>query len=235
MAVFTVLTGSGLVTVTLRREADRVVAGEMEQPVPTWAPLPGAEVVLAALGVAESVLPVELYDNGPRHAFVALNDAAQVARLRPDLAALQDAGEFGVSYFALDGDRVKTRMFGPALGVPGDPATGSAAGPLAVHLARHGWTRFGEQITISQGQEVGRPSVLRGSWILRTAATRRPAGCRSGCHAGCGWTSSQRRVVSACRSRMCSRAPGSRRTPAEAPAGRRRVTPGRRDGPSWWF
>jgi len=155
------LTGSGLVTVTLRREADRVVAGEMEQPVPAWAPLPGADVVLAALGVAESALPVELYDNGPRHAFVALNDAAQVARLRPDMAALQDAGEFGVSCFALDGDRVKTRMFGPALGVPEDPATGSAAGPLAVHLARHGWTRFGEQITISQGQEVGRPSVLR--------------------------------------------------------------------------
>lgn len=155
------MTGSGLVTVTLAREDGRVTAGEMEQPVPTWAPLPEADVVLAALDVAQSALPVEVYDNGPRHAFVACNNAAQVARLRPDMAALQAAGEFGVSCFALDGDRVKTRMFGPALGVPEDPATGSAAGPLAVHLARHGWTRFGEQITISQGQEVGRPSVLR--------------------------------------------------------------------------
>jgi trans-2,3-dihydro-3-hydroxyanthranilate isomerase len=51
-------------------------------------------------------------------------------------------------------------MFAPGLGVPEDPATGSAAGPLAVHLARYGWTRYGEQIEISQGAEIGRPSLL---------------------------------------------------------------------------
>jgi trans-2,3-dihydro-3-hydroxyanthranilate isomerase len=52
-------------------------------------------------------------------------------------------------------------MFGPALGVPEDPATGSAAGPLAVHLARHGRTEFGDWIEIRQGEEIGRPSLLR--------------------------------------------------------------------------
>jgi trans-2,3-dihydro-3-hydroxyanthranilate isomerase len=41
-----------------------------------------------------------------------------------------------------------------------DPATGSAAGPLAIHLARHGRIAFGEQIEIRQGAEIGRPSVL---------------------------------------------------------------------------
>ena len=41
-----------------------------------------------------------------------------------------------------------------------DPATGSAAGPLAVHLARHGRIAFAEEIEIRQGAEVGRPSVL---------------------------------------------------------------------------
>jgi trans-2,3-dihydro-3-hydroxyanthranilate isomerase len=41
-----------------------------------------------------------------------------------------------------------------------DPATGSAAGPLAVHLARHGRIGFGEQIEISQGAEINRPSTL---------------------------------------------------------------------------
>jgi trans-2,3-dihydro-3-hydroxyanthranilate isomerase len=51
-------------------------------------------------------------------------------------------------------------MFAPGDGVPEDPATGSAAGPLAVHLARHGWIGFGEEIEISQGAEVGRPSTL---------------------------------------------------------------------------
>jgi trans-2,3-dihydro-3-hydroxyanthranilate isomerase len=42
-----------------------------------------------------------------------------------------------------------------------DPATGSAAGPLAVHLARHGRVPFGSEIEIVQGVEIGRRSVLR--------------------------------------------------------------------------
>jgi trans-2,3-dihydro-3-hydroxyanthranilate isomerase len=51
-------------------------------------------------------------------------------------------------------------MFAPAHGVSEDPATGSAAGPLAVHLARHGRIAFGEEIEIRQGAQVNRPSVL---------------------------------------------------------------------------
>ena len=51
-------------------------------------------------------------------------------------------------------------MFAPEHGVIEDPATGSAAGPLAVHLARHGRIAFGEQIEIHQGAEIGRPSTL---------------------------------------------------------------------------
>jgi len=51
-------------------------------------------------------------------------------------------------------------MFGPSLGVAEDPATGSAAGPLAVHLARHGRIQFGDEIEISQGVELKRPSTL---------------------------------------------------------------------------
>jgi trans-2,3-dihydro-3-hydroxyanthranilate isomerase len=51
-------------------------------------------------------------------------------------------------------------MFAPGDGVPEDPATGSAAGPLALHLARHGRIGFGEEIVISQGAEIGRPSTL---------------------------------------------------------------------------
>ena len=51
-------------------------------------------------------------------------------------------------------------MFAPADGVAEDPATGSAAGPLALHLARHGRIAFGDEIEISQGAEIGRPSTL---------------------------------------------------------------------------
>ena len=51
-------------------------------------------------------------------------------------------------------------MFAPADGVPEDPATGSAAGPLAACVARHGLAPFAEEIVISQGAELGRPSTL---------------------------------------------------------------------------
>jgi trans-2,3-dihydro-3-hydroxyanthranilate isomerase len=54
-------------------------------------------------------------------------------------------------------------MFYPAGGVPEDPATGSAAGPLAVHLARHQQIGFGDEIVIRQGEEIGRPSKLYGT------------------------------------------------------------------------
>jgi trans-2,3-dihydro-3-hydroxyanthranilate isomerase len=154
-------TGSGPVSVAVRRADGRIVFGEMEQPIPTWEPFGEADRLLVALGVQRSRLPVDVYDNGPRHTFVELPDVAAVASLRPDLRAVGELGRVGVSCFALqDGGRVRPRMVGPGLGVAEDPATGSAAGPLAVHLARHGRTAFGQRIEIRQGVEIGRPSLL---------------------------------------------------------------------------
>ncbi len=153
-------TGAGTIAVQLNREDDRIVFGEMAQPIPTWESFERAGELLVALGVKRSELPVEIYDNGPRHVFVAVDDQRAVSELRPDLGAVSELGEVGVSCFATSGTRVRTRMFGPALGVAEDPATGSAAGPLAVHLARHGRIRFGDRIEIRQGAEIGRPSVL---------------------------------------------------------------------------
>jgi trans-2,3-dihydro-3-hydroxyanthranilate isomerase len=153
-------TQMGVVEVTLKRADGRIVFGEMVQPVPTWTAFKHADEVLAAIGVPRSELPIEVYDNGPRHTYVRLPDEAAVAALTPDIGALGRFGAVGVSCFAAEGPRVKTRMFGPGLGMAEDPATGSAAGPLAVHLARHGVVSFGEQLEIRQGAEIGRPSVL---------------------------------------------------------------------------
>lgn len=153
-------TGAGVVSVELRRQDGVVVFGEMEQPLPAWELFDRPDELLAAIGVPVSTLPIEVYDNGPRHTFVGLPDAATVAGLRPDLGALRELGEIGVSCFAVADGHVKTRMFGPGLGVAEDPATGSAAGPLAVHLARHRLTAFGDRIEIRQGAEIGRPSIL---------------------------------------------------------------------------
>jgi trans-2,3-dihydro-3-hydroxyanthranilate isomerase len=153
-------TGAGVVPVALTRDGDRVVYGEMEQPIPSVELFARGDELLRALGVPGSELPVEVYTNGPQHVYVALSDEEAVAAVRPDMAALA-ALPVGVSCFAGAGSRFKTRMFAPGMGVPEDPATGSAAGPLALHLARHGRIGFGEEIEIRQGAEIGRPSLLR--------------------------------------------------------------------------
>jgi trans-2,3-dihydro-3-hydroxyanthranilate isomerase len=152
-------TGSGVVPVVLEREGARIVFGRMSQPVPEWEPFDRADALQELIGV-RSELPVELYHLGPRHVFLALGSEDEVAALTPDFGALARLTDAGVNCFAGSGTSWKTRMFAPADGVPEDPATGSAAGPLAIHLARHGRIRFGEPIEISQGAELGRPSTL---------------------------------------------------------------------------
>jgi trans-2,3-dihydro-3-hydroxyanthranilate isomerase len=154
-------TGSGIVPVRLEREGARLVFGWMTQPLPIVEEYEPTESLLAALGVEESRLPIELYDNGLRHVYVMLGSKDEVASLRPDLRALAELPErVDVNCFAGAGTEWKTRMFAPAGGVPEDPATGSAAGPLACHVVRHGLVEPGTELRISQGAEILRPSVL---------------------------------------------------------------------------
>ena len=154
-------TGSGVVAVELERgESGRIVFGRMSQPLPRIEPFEQSSELLAALGLERSELPVELYDNGIRHVFVALGSEAEVAALAPEQRVLKAFGAIGVNCFAGSGKSWKTPCFVPGLGVGEDPATGSAAGPLALHLARHGAVPFGEEIEIRQGEEIGRPSIL---------------------------------------------------------------------------
>ena len=154
-------TGAGVIPIALTREGGKVVYGEMEQPIPIPEPFPAVAELLAALGVERSALPVEAYPNGPLHVYVALESEEAVVSLAPNMGALAAVGPIGVSCFAGAAPHFKTRMFGPALGVAEDPATGSAAGPLAVHLVRHGWVEPGQPIEIRQGAEIKRPSLLR--------------------------------------------------------------------------
>jgi trans-2,3-dihydro-3-hydroxyanthranilate isomerase len=153
-------TGAGIVPVELERDGPRIVFGLMEQPIPAWQPVLDPAPILAAAGVSGSQLPIERYDLGPGHVYLELGSPEEVAALTPDITALARATNDGVNCFARDGSRWKTRMFAPNHGVVEDAATGSAAGPLAVHLARHGRIAFGERIEISQGLEIGRPSTL---------------------------------------------------------------------------
>ena len=153
-------TEAGVVPVELEREGARISFGWMEQPIPTWEPFAAAADLLQVLGVERSGLPVEQYRLGPDPIFVELPSPEAVAALEPAFGPLGRITPGAVSCFARDGQGWKARVFVPEAGVPEDAATGSAAGPMAIHLMRHGRIGSGEEIVINQGVEIGRPSQL---------------------------------------------------------------------------
>jgi trans-2,3-dihydro-3-hydroxyanthranilate isomerase len=159
-------TGRGPVPVRLDRTPGRATRGAMEQPIPSFALYDKADEFLSALGVDRSVLPVTVYDNGLQHVYVMLESPGDVAAIKPDFSALSDLAHSSgmplVGFNVFSGSDLvwKTRMFAPADDIAEDPATGSAAGPLALHLARHGRIPWEAEIRISQGVEIGRPSEL---------------------------------------------------------------------------
>jgi trans-2,3-dihydro-3-hydroxyanthranilate isomerase len=157
LGVIALETGVGLVPVTLERdESGRIVFGRMTQPVPRVEPVEAPGVVLASVGAERSLLPIELYDNGARHIVVTLEES-ELAGLTPDSGTIGTFGVTGVSCVARAETGWRSRMFWEH---GEDPATGSAAGPIACHLARHGLVGWGEEIVIAQGVEMGRPSAL---------------------------------------------------------------------------
>ena len=150
-------TGMGIVPVEIDRdESGSLVFGRMEQPIPQISTVADPEALLAVLGV-KSELPVELYDNGATHIVVTLDSDGAVAALAPDSAGIARFGVTGVNCISGSGGKWKNRMFWPR---GEDAATGSAAGPIACHICRHGLGEWGDWIEISQGAEIGRPSTL---------------------------------------------------------------------------
>lgn len=109
-----------------------------------------ADELLAALDVKESSVPVEAYHNGPRHVFVGLASAGALSALRPDHVASRGFRRAANCYAGW-----RARMSSPAYGVVEAAATGSAAGPLAIRLARHRLAEYGQEHEILPGVEMG--------------------------------------------------------------------------------
>jgi len=129
-------------------------------------------------GLAKSSLPVQVVSTGLEHLMVPAADLETVGRLRPNPAHLDkllgQCGALGCFVFCLQTTAPDTlahaRMFAPGAGVPEDPATGSAAGPLGAYLAVHGvLPRHETAFVLEQGIEMGRPSRI---WVevLRDSA-----------------------------------------------------------------
>src|SRR6186713_2487413 len=69
---------AGLVPVKLERDGPRIVFGWMKQPYPTFEPFADEATLLAALSCDRSELPVEVYDNGVKHVYVAFGSVEEV-------------------------------------------------------------------------------------------------------------------------------------------------------------
>jgi trans-2,3-dihydro-3-hydroxyanthranilate isomerase len=149
-------TGVGPIDVAIERQGGFVSRCVMTQPEPRFAAFAGREELADALGAALAGEPVRA-DNGVASLLVPVADTAVLV---PDHAALSRLDASTVCCFAPPkGSTVRARVFAPAVGVPEDPATGSAAGPLAVHLVATGAVPAG-LVEVHQGREIGRPSLI---------------------------------------------------------------------------
>ena len=163
----------GTVRMGLERSGDKLKRVWMNQGVPklleTYA---DATVFAEALGLERedfSDLPAQIVSAGNPFLIVSLTSLEALARAKLDVTALERALEeqesVGVLVFTNEvrGVDVRCRMFGSAVGVAEDPATGSAHGPLGWYLAEHNQLRFADDrasFVSHQGVEMGRPSEL---------------------------------------------------------------------------
>ncbi len=170
--VLSLETGVGPIAVKLSREGARVVFGWMTQPNPEEVVVESESALLDALGLTGAACPPFAYQNGITHAFVLMDDAETVRRVAPNLQALAQLSPLSFSVVAKIDAGYMSRVFAPAAGVAEDPATGSAAGPLAWHLVRTGQLALGQELHILQGESLSRPSRLHARVLASADGSR---------------------------------------------------------------
>jgi trans-2,3-dihydro-3-hydroxyanthranilate isomerase len=145
---------------------------------------PPVEAIAAALGLAPGDIGFGGYtpaawSAGNPQCFVPIRSLAAIARARPDLGRFDQTFAIGgraIAYLycgevSAVGHDFHARMFAPGLGVPEDPATGSAAAAFAGLLATQGRCGDGDHtVRIEQGYEMGRPSLMELSFSMRGGA-----------------------------------------------------------------
>jgi PhzF family phenazine biosynthesis protein len=160
--------------VEIRSIRGQVSAVSMAQADPVFGAVVGNLSPLASaldLGDAElaaGMLPAQVVSTGVPHLLVPVRDTGALDRARPKpeiLAAyLRSIGAQGCYLFTVDPldpeAPAQARFFGPNVGIPEDPATGSAAGPLAVYLVAHELASEERPIVVEQGRVMGRPSRI---------------------------------------------------------------------------
>ena len=172
---FTQEDGDRLHAVRIAVESGRVSVVTMSQAAPTFGRVCdelselASALNLSPADFAAGAMTAQVVSTGVPHLLVPLRDRAAVDRARADVDRLASLlrrvdGE-GCYLYTLDTvapeATAHARFFNPTLGIAEDAATGTAAGPLACLLVRHGRARDDSTVLIEQGHSMGRPSVIR--------------------------------------------------------------------------
>ncbi|PSP87256.1 phenazine biosynthesis protein [Halobacteriales archaeon QS_4_69_34] len=165
--------GVGRIPVEVRQEGGAETLWMTQQPPEFGPELDGARLA-RALGLDAAAIdeawPVEVVSTGLPAVLIPLVDRPSLARIEIDRPAYDDlheaTGVANLLAFCADPREpdhdLAARMFAPGLGVPEDPATGSANGCLAGYLARHRYFDTPRvAASVEQGYEMDRPSILQ--------------------------------------------------------------------------
>lgn len=169
-------TGAGILPVDIYRKDDDYLIAMTQGTVQISSPLSSEcqGMIAHALGLKKDALrtdcPMVIASTGHAKVLVGIKDLEQLHRLQPDLAALsrisQAIGCNGYYPFTLDEGNtplVHGRMFAPAIGIPEDPVTGNANGPLSAYLVHLGIADVNQkQFTFEaiQGEAIGRAGTM---------------------------------------------------------------------------
>jgi len=163
--------GIGAVRCTL--ELTSAGGGSARFTIPQLPAEAGPTADVAAIAAALTLAPSDMGEGRPARwsaglpfTFVPIAGLAAMVSCRPDLAKFGAAFGAGGAAYAFCNETVEpghhfhARMFAPGMGVPEDPATGSAAAAFAGVLARR-LSDGTHTVVIEQGYEMGRPSLIR--------------------------------------------------------------------------
>jgi len=167
----------GPVEVTIAARDGRPTGGRLHAAyLPQPGPLPPRREEIAALlslepeALDDEAMPIEAWTSGIPFLVVPLVDPEALSRATLDLAVWRKVlsewwapNIYPVVRLPEGGDADwRVRMFAPGLGVPEDPATGSAATAFAGYLGRReGGAEGTLRWRVEQGIELGRPSLMR--------------------------------------------------------------------------
>ncbi len=165
----------GVIPVRIKVKNGQPATISMVQPLPDFGPVFEQRHIIAdMLSLAEEDLladcPIAAVSCGVPFLFVPVKTLSAVKRISLKLEVwkkhLQGSGFPHVFAFTQETESrqstVHCRMFAPAMGIPEDPATGAASGPLGCYLLRHGLVSAQQARTMisEQGFEIGRPSHI---------------------------------------------------------------------------